>query len=55
VATGAPFAGANFLTDGTDDNVQIQAAIDAVVAGGRWDGVGKGRDLQPDGEFEADR
>lgn len=34
VATVARSAGADFLTDGIDDNVQIQAAIDAVVAGG---------------------
>lgn len=32
--TVAPTAGADFVTDGSDDNVEIQAAIDAVVAGG---------------------
>jgi polygalacturonase len=34
MVTVAPIAGADFVTDGTDDNVEIQAAIDAVVAGG---------------------
>jgi Right handed beta helix region len=34
VVTVAPSAGADFVTDGTDDNVEIQAAIDAVVAAG---------------------
>ena len=34
VVTVAPVAGADFVTDGTDDNVEIQAAIDAVVAAG---------------------
>ena len=34
VTTVASFAGVDFVTDGTDDNVEIQAAIDAVVAAG---------------------
>ena len=34
VVTVGPIAGADFVTDGTDDNVEIQAAIDAVVAAG---------------------
>jgi hypothetical protein len=34
VVTVAPIAGADFVTDGTDDNVEIQDAINAVVAGG---------------------
>jgi hypothetical protein len=34
VVTVAPIAGADFVTDGRDDNVEIQAAVDAVVAGG---------------------
>jgi hypothetical protein len=34
VVTVAPTAGADFVTDGNNDNVEIQAAIDAVVAAG---------------------
>jgi polygalacturonase len=34
VVTVASSAGADFVTDGTDDNVEIQAAIEVVASGG---------------------